>query len=325
MPERIFPTQSQDQLGSKLEFNGIDIDTVVARLAESQDEKKSTLSPELLEKIAQMKLNIVTSEEDDDESLEREAKKAIPEAFKEHMFKKKNEKPEEDEKEDDEDGEDGDDGDGNVVEGKKASARRRRIRFTSASQLSSEAAAAAKEQGDEELYKAILAARSDVRVREAQKLIDLSEEALKREAASVSKRNAFRMKVVKNEEQTRKAIASVKTPVNESVFKTVKSMTDDERNYFKKVAIAKGLPEEYVTSMFAVENTVEDNPTELSIRDIMASSLNSDTKKAAISGLVKTATLDKENINRLKKYWKDELGYGDEEWIDDLFTTKYDK
>lgn len=321
MPERIFPTQSQDQLGSKLEFNGIDIDTVVARLAESQDEKKSTLSPELLEKIAQMKLNIVTSEEDDDESLEREAKKAIPEAFKEHMFKKKNEKPEEDEKEDDEE-----EGDGNVVEGKKAEARRRRIRFTSASQLSPEAATAAKEQGDEELYKAILAARSDVRVREAQKLIDLSEEALKREAASVGKRNAFRMKVVKNEEQTRKAVASVKAPVvNESVFKTVKSMTDDERNYFKKVAIAKGLPEEYVTSMFAVENTVEDNSAELSIRDIMASSLNSDTKKAAIGGLVKTATLDKENINRLKKYWKDELGYGDEEWIDDLFTTKYDK
>lgn len=321
MPERIFPTQSQDQLGSKLEFNGIDIDTVVARLAESQDEKKSTLSPELLEKIAQMKLNIVTSEEDDDESLEREAKKAIPEAFKEHMFKKKNEKPEEDEKEYDEE-----EGDGNVVEGKKAEARRRRIRFTSASQLSPEAATAAKEQGDEELYKAILAARSDVRVREAQKLIDLSEEALKREAASVGKRNAFRMKVVKNEEQTRKAVASVKAPVvNESVFKTVKSMTDDERNYFKKVAIAKGLPEEYVTSMFAVENTVEDNSAELSIRDIMASSLNSDTKKAAIGGLVKTATLDKENINRLKKYWKDELGYGDEEWIDDLFTTKYDK
>jgi len=222
--------------------------------------------------------------------------------------------------------EDDEDSDGNVVEGKKAEARRRRIRFTSASQLSPEAATAAKEQGDEELYKAILAARSDVRVREAQKLIDLSEEALKREAASVSKRNAFRMKVVKNEEQTRKAVASVKTPVvNESVFKTVKSMTDDERNYFKKVAIAKGLPEEYVTSMFAVENTVEDNSAELSIRDIMASSLNSDTKKAAISGLVKTATLDKENINRLKKYWKDELGYGDEEWIDDLFTTKYDK
>lgn len=323
MPERIFPTKSQDQLGSKLEFNGIDIDTLVTRLAESQDDKKSTLSPELLEKIAQMKLNIVTSEDDDDESLEREAKKAIPEAFKEHMFKKKSEEPDKD----DEEGEGEEDGkDSDVVEGKKAEARRRRIRFTSASQLSPEAATAAKEQGDEELYKAILAARSDVRVREAQKLIDLSEEALKREAASVGKRNAFRMKVVKNASQTRKAVASVQTPdVNESVFKTVKSMTSDERNYFKKIAIAKGLPEEYVTSMFAVENTVEENPTEINIRDIMASALNSDTKKAAISGLVKTATLDKENINRLKKYWKEDLGYGDEAWIDDLFTTKYDK
>lgn len=324
MPERIFPTQSQDQLGSKLEFNGIDIDTVVARLAESQDEKKSNLSPELLEKIAQMKLNIVTSEEEDeeDESSEREAKKAIPEAFKEHMFKKKDEqdKPEEDTEEDTE--EEG----GNVVEGKKAEARRRRIRFTSASQLSPEAATAAREQGDEELYNAILAARSDVRVREAQKLIDLSEQALKREAATVSKRNAYRMKVVKNVEQTQKTVTSAKTSTdNSSVFKTVKSMTDDERNYFQKVAIAKGFPEEYVASMFAVEATPIDNSTEVSIRDIMASALNTDTKKAAIGGLVKTATLDKENINRLKKYWKEELGYGDEEWIDDLFTTKYDK
>lgn len=323
MPERIFPTQSQDQLGSKLEFNGIDIDTVVAKLAESQDEKKSNLSPELLEKIAQMKLNIVTSEEEDDEedeSSEREAKKAIPEAFKEHMFKKKDEqdKPEEDTEEEEKGG--------NLVEGKKAEARRRRIRFTSASQLSPEAATAAREQGDEELYKAILAARSDVRIREAQKLIDLSEQALKREAATVNKRNAYRMKVVKNVEQTQKTITNAKAAAaNNSVFKTVKSMTDDERNYFQKVAIAKGLPEEYVTSMFAVENTSTDNSAEVSIRDIMASALNTDTKKAAIGGLVKTATLDKENINRLKKYWKEELGYGDEEWIDDLFTTKYDK
>jgi len=34
-----------------------------------------------------MKLNIVTSEEGDDEVLEREAKKLSPKQFKAHMFK----------------------------------------------------------------------------------------------------------------------------------------------------------------------------------------------------------------------------------------------
>jgi hypothetical protein len=134
------------------------------------------------------------------------------------------------------------------------------------------------------------------------------------------------MSVVKNVEDTRRAIASTDSKENNSDFKSVKSMTDDERNYFRRTALAKGLPEEYVDNMFAVEdNSSADTSIEASIRDIMASTLAVDTKKAAVGGLVKTAMLDSENIARLKKYWKDDLGYGDEAWIDDLFTTKYDK
>lgn len=325
MPERIFPTQLKEQLGSKLEFNGIDIDTLVTKLAEHQeDSKKDALSPELREQIAQMKLNIVTSE--DDEDFEKEAKKDIPEAFKAHMFKSKDA----DSEEDSEEGEDEDKDDCDVVEGKKATARRRRIRFTCASQISPEAITAAKEQGDEELYKAILAARNDVRIREAEQLMKSSEEALKREASALSKRSAFRMTVVKNAEQTRQAVASVanvKTAkVEDNAFKTVKSMTGDEKNYFRRIALDKGMPEEYVNSMFASdEDTTSASSDVENIRDIMASNLNSETKKAAIGGMAKVAKLDNENIARLKKYWKEELGYGDEAWIDDLFTNKYDK
>ena len=29
--------------------------------------------------------------------------------------------------------------------------------------------------------------------------------------------------------------------------------------------------------------------------------------------------LDSANINRCKDYWKNELGYGDPEWVDELF------
>lgn len=311
MAERIFPTQPRAELGSKLEFNGIDIDTVLTKLAEVEDDsKKSVLSPELREQIANMKLDIVTSEDEDEDEVV--AKKAIPEAFKEHMFKAKDDKGEEDGEEDEETKEE-------VVEGKKA-ARTRKIRFTSASQLSPEAVEAAKAAGDEELHRAILAARSDIRAREAKKLLDLSEEALKKEAAAATKRQAYRMTVVENAEETKKAIAKVK---DSGVFKTVKSMTDDERNYFRRIALDRGMPEEYVDSMFNSGAEESHSEAEASIRDIMSSELSESTKKAAISGLVKTAVLDNENISRLKKYWKDELGYGDEEWIDDLFTTKY--
>lgn len=314
MAERIFPTQPRTQLGSKLEFNGIDIDTVLTKLAEAEDDsKKSVLSPELREQIANMKLDIVTSEDDDENEVV--AKKAIPEAFKEHMFKAKDDKGEDEEKEDgDEETKE------EVVEGKKA-ARTRKIRFTSASQLSPDAVEAAKAAGDEELHRAILAARSDIRAREAKKLLDLSEEALKKEAAAATKRQAYRMTVVENAEETKKALAKVSK--DSGVFKTVKSMTDDERNYFRRIALDRGMPEEYVESMFNTTVEASQNEAETSIRDIMSSELNESTKKAAISGLVKTAVLDNENISRLKKYWKDELGYGDEEWIDDLFTTKY--
>jgi hypothetical protein len=57
----------------------------------------------------------------------------------------------------------------------------------------------------------------------------------------------------------------------------------------------------------------------------MAAELPVEVKKAAVEGLVKTATLSDADYNRLRDYWKNELGYGDEEWIDDLFSSKYDK
>jgi len=323
MAERIFPTQPQSNLGSALEFNGINIDTVLTKLAETEEEnKKSVLTPEMREQIAQLQLAASTIDDDEEVLAEtKEAKKAIPEAFKEHMFKPKG--AEEEEKEDEEDEE------VKEVEGKSSKeARRRRVRFTSASQLSAEALQAAKDSGDEELHAAILAARSDVRKREAARLLSLSEQALKKEASTVKARNNYRMTVVESAENTQKAVtASTNSAKNsETGFKTVKSMTEDEKDYFRKVALSKGFPAEYVNSMFAVAEA--DNAQKLdaenAIRELMASAAFSvEAKKSAVSSLIKTAVLDNENIARLKKYWKEDLGYGDEEWVDDLFTTKY--
>ena len=46
---------------------------------------------------------------------------------------------------------------------------------------------------------------------------------------------------------------------------------------------------------------------------------------AAASSMIKTATLSDADYSRIIDYWKNELGYGDQEWIDALFTKKYDK
>jgi hypothetical protein len=40
--------------------------------------------------------------------------------------------------------------------------------------------------------------------------------------------------------------------------------------------------------------------------------------------MVKTATLSNADYSRLVNYWKNELGYGDVAWINELFTKKYD-
>ena len=41
----------------------------------------------------------------------------------------------------------------------------------------------------------------------------------------------------------------------------------------------------------------------------MASELTGNVKKAAVTGLVKVATLTNADYDRLKRYWKEELGY----------------
>jgi hypothetical protein len=69
--------------------------------------------------------------------------------------------------------------------------------------------------------------------------------------------------------------------------------------------------------------TANDNTSE--IKSVLASDLDLNIKVAAASSMIKTATLSDADYSRLVDYWKNELGYGDQDWIDALFTKKYDK
>jgi len=54
----------------------------------------------------------------------------------------------------------------------------------------------------------------------------------------------------------------------------------------------------------------------------MSSSLNDTTKRTAVASLVKVAELSQEQLDRCIRFWVDELGYGDEQWVRDLFAKK---
>jgi len=318
MPDRIFPTTAKESLGSEKEFVGINLDFVSEKMVEAASAPKTASNEELLQRIAELNKELFANDEDEEVVV---AKKELPAALEEYKFKKKDE-----EKEDD--GEPVEEQLDDTREGKEAAtARKRRIAFVSEDQISVEALKAAEAAGDTELHKAILAARNEYRIAKASQLYDGVKDKLEREAKA-AKRNQYRVSVVKKAEEAKQVLASAKSDATAATdsgetFKKVSAMSTDERQALAARAIAQGFPKEYVEHMFGrfePEITAE----EKSIRDVMAAELPKETKIAAVSGLVKTAKLDSENIARLKRYWKEELGYGDEAWIDDLFTTKYD-
>ena len=93
---------------------------------------------------------------------------------------------------------------------------------------------------------------------------------------------------------------------------------------FAQKALAEGFPVEYIQARLGEMPAVQaDNTTK--IKSVLASGLDINTKIAAASSMIKTATLSDADYSRLVDYWKNDLGYGDQEWIDALFTKKYDK
>jgi hypothetical protein len=91
---------------------------------------------------------------------------------------------------------------------------------------------------------------------------------------------------------------------------------------FAEKALAEGFPAEYVQAVLGESVTSAEKTEE--IKTIMSSSLDVNTKKSAVSSMVRTATLTNSDYSRLINYWKNELGYGDVEWINALFTKQYD-
>lgn len=210
---------------------------------------------------------------------------------------------------------------------KKASSEGRVIVFNNPSEISAEALMAAKTAGDDVKVRAILAARETRnRVIEA-KLESLAQEEVSK-AQKLAQRREAREAIIAQADAAVQRVASTEAKIAKSNkqegFKSVSSMQNNEKMIVAQRLLDNGFPKEYVEATLGLTATAEVVVTleETHIREIMASSLNDNTKRTAVASFVKVAELSQEQLDRCIRFWVDELGYGDEEWVRDLFAKK---
>ena len=309
MADRIFPNKYQvESLDSELVFKGIDWDNFNQKLAQAKDSKKETDSA-----VKDIVKKLDKSEQDEIEEMLDEDD--VP-AYSEKNKKSAGKMCKECEMSDDDCTCEHEDDASMVKHAPKRKANK--IIFDHPDQISAEAVEAAFASGDEQLGNAILAARHERRVRLAKsiekKIVAENDTQLK-----LAQRKAYREKLVQASEKTAKPRLANKS---EDGFVKVSELSGQNKKAFAAKAAAAGFPSEYVAAMLGESVSAEDKTAP--IREIMASSINNDVKKKAVTSMIKEATLTNSDYDRLINYWKNELGYGDQEWIDALFTKKYD-
>ena len=314
MADRIFPTHvNEDPLDSEMFFQGINWDNFNNKLAEVKEAGKTSgkINPGLQkyldeknanasEKCAKCDCQPCECENDDDK---KDAKKDVKDAKDASVQDIIDALPEAE---------------------KKKLKLSSSIVFNHPSQLSADAVEAAIAAGDEDLKNAILAARHERRVRLASKV----ETIVKAEAEKnqkLAQRKAYRESLVTKVANDEKAAQKVKTAKTntESGFRPITNLPVNAKKAFASKALAQGFPQEYVDAMLGNNAPVADNTVD--IKNVMASNLATSVKKTAVASMVKEATLSDADYSRLIDYWKNDLGYGDQDWIEALFTKKYDK
>ena len=354
MADRIFPNRFQeDPLDSDLVFQGIDWDNFNQRLAEAKEPKENEGLKALLKSVGHDHEAEADSADDSEEAsmdhksgMDKEAKKGIPEGLKKWMEENgKGKKSKDSDDEDDEDHEDHEDDEDDAKgpmkrKGPKGKSEKKAYHFNHASQLSAEAVEAAVAAGDEDLKDAILAARHDRRVRLAGK-IERQVQANKETNVKLAQRRAYRealvQKVAANMEVEKESAMEKECEKCGGVYagkncdcgaksdmKEAKAFSSAARKAFAAKALAEGFPIEYVNARLG-ETSAPAVDKLSNIKDVLASGLETNVKVAAASSMIKVATLSDADYSRIVDYWKNELGYGDQEWIDALFTKKYDK
>jgi hypothetical protein len=207
-----------------------------------------------------------------------------------------------------------------------ASSEGRVIVFNHPNEISAEALMSAKTAGDDVKVRAILAAREQRnRVIEA-KLESLAQDEVAK-TEKLAARRSYRANIIAEADKAATRLASAEAVVTKKSekegFKSVTAMKNDEKIIVAQRLLDNGFPKEYVEATLGLNLKPSISAEEAQIREVMSSSLNDNTKRTAVAGLVKVAKLSDDQLERCIRFWVDELGYGDEQWVRDLFTSKY--
>jgi hypothetical protein len=321
MADRIFPNKFQESgLDSELVFTGINWDTFNERLAAVKDGESGNKVPhELLEALNDKYPG----------AFDEEAKSNDKEGGSKYSTYAEDDEDDEDSEDEDMEDEESDKcpecdcdpcecEDEDEDEDEKMEKKASKIVFNNSSQLSAEAVEAAIASGDTRFANTILAARHERRVRLANQ-IESNIKTAQAHQTNLNQRKAFRENLVKvsAKSESRKVVAQ-KSAL--PTFVKASSLNNNSKKAFAAKAVAAGFPVEYVEAMLNTPSA--ESPKVAEIKQVMASNLNNNIKKQVISSIVKEAALDAANINRCKDYWKNELGYGDQKWVDELFDSK---
>lgn len=320
MADRIFPNKFQESgLDSELVFTGINWDTFNERLAAVKDGEGDKKAPKELMDALNDKYPEEMDEEAKSNDKEGGSKYAAYADDDEDSEDEDMDDEDEDESDEDESDEDEDDDDEESEMEKRAS----RIVFNNPSQLSAEAVEAAIAAGDTKFANTILAARHERRVRLATQ-IETNIKTAQAHQTALNQRKAYRENLVKVASNNERRTATAQKPAAQKsalpTFVKASALNNNAKKAFAAKAVAAGFPAEYVEAM--LNTPVAESPKVAEIKQVMASNLNNNIKKQVVASIVKEASLDAANINRCKDYWKNELGYGDPEWVDELFDSK---
>lgn len=321
MADRIFPNKFQESgLDSELVFTGINWDTFNERLAAVKDGEGDKKAPKELMDALNDKYPEEFDEEAESNDKEGGSKYAAYAEDDEDSEEDDEDMEDEDESDEDESDEDEDEDD---EEDDDMTKRASRIVFNNPSQLSAEAVEAAIAAGDTRFANTILAARHERRVRLATQ-IETNIKTAQAHQTALNQRKAYRENLVKVASNNERRTATAQKPAAQKsalpTFVKASALNNNAKKAFAAKAVAAGFPAEYVEAM--LNTPVAESPKVAEIKQVMASNLNNNIKKQVVASIVKEASLDAANINRCKDYWKNELGYGDPEWVDELFDSK---
>jgi len=318
MADRIFPNKFQESgLDSELVFTGINWDAFGQRLAamEEGEDKKNDVPVDLLKAIDDKYKQVDVDIEASDNEGHKPVNAKWASVDEDDEDGDDTDEDDEDSEEDDEDSDVDTDEDDEMTEESEMKKKASKIVFTNPAQLSAEAVEAALASGNTKLANTILTARHERRVRLANKIEDNIKTA-QAHNLKLAQRRAYRENLVKTASNNANK-ANTRTAKNTSEFVKAQDLNNSAKNAFAAKAIASGFPAEYVEAM--LNTPVAEAPAVAEIKQVMASNLKPSVKRTVVASMIKESELDSANINRCKDYWKNELGYGDPEWVDELF------